>query len=70
MLAFNSGCGTDCEQWRGSLERVLDERIPLVCTSFDEEDAEADGDAIAEEREADAALARRTATQTPRRLGA
>lgn len=42
VLAFNSGCGTDCEQWRGSLERVLDERIPLVCTSFDEEDAEAD----------------------------
>lgn len=42
VMAFNSGCGTDREQWRGAIERVLDDKTPLVCTSFDEADAEAD----------------------------
>ena len=41
-IAFNSGCGTDEAAWREVVGRLLEERTPLVCTSFDEEDAAAD----------------------------
>ena len=43
VLAFNSGCGTDGDVWRGAVERILADNTPLVCTSFDQADAEAEG---------------------------
>lgn len=41
-LCFNSGLGTDIEMWRETLDCVLNEGTPLVCTSLDEADRDAD----------------------------
>ncbi|KAL1519566.1 hypothetical protein AB1Y20_023080 [Prymnesium parvum] len=42
VICFNSGCGTDEDAWGGAMDLILNERSPLVCTSFDEMDAEKD----------------------------
>ena len=42
VLGFNSGAGTDAPLWREAVQLLLDEDSPLVFTSFDEVDADAD----------------------------
>ena len=42
LVAFNPGFGTDCDEWRRTLELLREGAAPLVSTCFDVADAEKD----------------------------